>query len=77
MLSGLCCIPLHEYKQTDQKAILDGGEGGGLRGQAEKAPLKKNYLGKEEVGGWGVRRQKGKQTELKDQNDSTDNEAII
>lgn len=25
---GLCCIPLHEHKQTDQKAILEGGVGG-------------------------------------------------
>ena len=40
---GVCCIPLHEHKQTDQKAILEGevGGGAGWRGggvEAEKAP---------------------------------------
>lgn len=29
---GLCCIPLHEHKQTDQKAILEGGVGGSEAG---------------------------------------------
>lgn len=68
---GLCRIPLHEHKQTDQKAILEGGvEGGG--GTSRKSPLKTD---KEER---GKRKQEGKQTELKNQSDSTtDNERII
>jgi len=35
---GLWCIPLHEHKQTDQKAILEEGMGAGVGVQAEEAP---------------------------------------